>query len=150
MTSQQFILWLRGFTEGVHEYNVTPKQWTLLKEKLAEVKDEPTYLSPIETRNPYSTPYKYDPYRVYCGDAGTGTPTPGFGVTAGYISPVTNTTPPYTITSASSFPGTITTTQGYDMTTFATSGSNITFTTNGSPNWYSTYFNDLKPDDNDR
>ena len=37
MTSSEFIIWLKGFTEGVHEYNVTPKQWDLLKEKLSEV-----------------------------------------------------------------------------------------------------------------
>jgi hypothetical protein len=40
MTSKEFITWLKGFTEGVHEYNVTPKQWDLLKEKLKEVSDE--------------------------------------------------------------------------------------------------------------
>jgi hypothetical protein len=40
MTSKEFVIWLKGFTEGVHEYNVTPKQWDLLKEKLAEVSDE--------------------------------------------------------------------------------------------------------------
>jgi len=40
MTSKEFVLWLKGFTEGVHEFNVTPKQWDLLKDKLAEVKDE--------------------------------------------------------------------------------------------------------------
>ena len=40
MTSQEFIQWLRGFTEGVHEYNVTPKQWDLLKERLEEVNDD--------------------------------------------------------------------------------------------------------------
>ena len=40
MTSKEFILWLKGFTEGVHEFNITPKQWDLLKDKLAEVKDE--------------------------------------------------------------------------------------------------------------
>lgn len=39
MKSKEFILWLRGFTEGVHEYNITPKQWDLLKEKLEEVDD---------------------------------------------------------------------------------------------------------------
>jgi len=39
MTSKEFILWLKGFTEGVHEYGITPKQWDVLKEKLAEVND---------------------------------------------------------------------------------------------------------------
>jgi hypothetical protein len=39
MTSKEFVLWLKGFTEGVHEFNITPKQWDTLKEKLAEVDD---------------------------------------------------------------------------------------------------------------
>lgn len=47
MTSKEFVIWLKGFTEGVHEFNVTPKQWDYLKEKLAEVKDEEQIASPI-------------------------------------------------------------------------------------------------------
>jgi hypothetical protein len=43
MTSKEFILWLRGFTQGVHEFNVTPKQWDYLKEVLSEVSDEPNW-----------------------------------------------------------------------------------------------------------
>ena len=39
MTSKEFVLWLKGFTDGVHEFNITPKQWDTLKEKLAEVND---------------------------------------------------------------------------------------------------------------
>jgi len=39
MTSKEFVLWLKGFTDGVHEFNITPKQWDTLKEKLAEVDD---------------------------------------------------------------------------------------------------------------
>jgi hypothetical protein len=39
MTSKEFTLWLKGFTEGVHEFNVTPKQWDTLKEQLAHVDD---------------------------------------------------------------------------------------------------------------
>ena len=42
MTSKEFIFWLKGFTEGVHEFNVTPKQWDILKEKLEKVNDSPT------------------------------------------------------------------------------------------------------------
>jgi len=41
MTSKEFVIWLKGFTEGVHEFAITPKQWDYLKEKLAEVSDEP-------------------------------------------------------------------------------------------------------------
>jgi hypothetical protein len=47
MTSKEFVIWLKGFTEGVHEFNVTPKQWDHLKEKLAEVSDEPKIGTPI-------------------------------------------------------------------------------------------------------
>jgi hypothetical protein len=39
MTSKEFVIWLKGFTEGVHEFAITPKQWDNLKEKLAEVDD---------------------------------------------------------------------------------------------------------------
>ena len=47
MTSSEFVTWLKGFTEGVHEYNITPKQWDLLKEKLTQVKTS------IGTAEPY-------------------------------------------------------------------------------------------------
>lgn len=40
MTQTEFIDWLRGFTEGVHHYNITPKQWDYLKSKLAKVKEK--------------------------------------------------------------------------------------------------------------
>ena len=92
MTSKEFVLWLKGFTEGVHEFNITPKQWDLLKEKLAEVKDEPTYSIPFGVPNsapfvtlPHITPAPstnpYKPYEVYCGDTNgtTITTTPGVG-----------------------------------------------------------------------
>ena len=90
MTSKEFILWLKGFTEGVHEFNITPKQWDLLKEKLAEVKDEPTYSIPFGVPNtapiqtlPFIQPtYPYRPYEIYCGSGSFGTTittTPGAG-----------------------------------------------------------------------
>ena len=40
MTSKEFVIWLKGFTDGVHEFNITPKQWDTLKEKLEQVSDE--------------------------------------------------------------------------------------------------------------
>jgi len=78
MTSKEFILWLKGFSEGVHEYNITPKQWDIIKDKLAEVKDEPTPSFPTFTPNtapivtlPYITPGPstdpYNPYKITCG-----------------------------------------------------------------------------------
>jgi hypothetical protein len=41
MTSKEFVIWLKGFTEGVHDFNITPKQWDLLKEELSKVSDQP-------------------------------------------------------------------------------------------------------------
>jgi hypothetical protein len=92
MTSNEFVLWLKGFTEGVHEYNITPKQWDYLKEKLAEVSDETPIGFPFGTPNtapivtlPYITPGPstdpYNPYRITCssGSFGTITTTPGTG-----------------------------------------------------------------------
>jgi len=37
MTEIEFINWLKGFTQGMHHYSITPKQWDFLKEKLQEV-----------------------------------------------------------------------------------------------------------------
>jgi hypothetical protein len=97
MTSKEFILWLKGFSEGVHEYNITPKQWDIVKEKLAEVKDEPTHSIPFGVPNtapiqtlPYIQPYDpYNPYKitsesdttltVSSGSSGTIIATPGYG-----------------------------------------------------------------------
>ena len=120
MTSNEFVLWLKGFTDRVHEFNITPKQWDILKEKLAEVKDEEPIgfpfgvpnTTPIQTL-PFITPsptYPYRPYEVYCGSgsSGTITTTPGGGS-------ITYATPPFTTTS---------TTTGYP------SGSNWSYTNN--------------------
>jgi hypothetical protein len=94
MTSKEFTLWLKGFTDGVHEYNITPKQWDLLKEKLAEVKDEtsigfpfgtPT-TAPIQTL-PFIQPHDpYNPFKINCGDTNgtTITTTPGTGYITTY------------------------------------------------------------------
>ena len=60
MTSKEFVLWLQGFTQGVHEYNITPKQWDALKDVLAKVNDEPTLT-------------------VSSGSSGTIIATPGYG-----------------------------------------------------------------------
>jgi len=73
MTSKEFVLWLKGFTDGVHEYNITPKQWDLLKEKLAEVKDE----EPIGF--PFGVPNPYNPYKITSTPGTTITTTPGSG-----------------------------------------------------------------------
>ena len=86
MTSKEFVLWLKGFTEGVHEFNITPKQWDILKDKLAEVKDEEPIGTPIGiggwgTPNtapiqtlPFIQPYNpHNPYTINCGSGSSGT-----------------------------------------------------------------------------
>ena len=103
MTSKEFVIWLKGFTEGVHEFNITPKQWDLLKDKLAEVKDEEPIgfpfgvpnTAPIQTL-PFIQPYNpHNPYTINCGSGSsetTITTTPGGGSIT-YATPqfVTNT-----------------------------------------------------------
>jgi hypothetical protein len=92
MTSKEFVLWLKGFTDGVHEFNITPKQWDTLKEKLEQVSDEERIGTPI-------------------GEGGWGTPntTPNWQWPH-YPNPLDN---PYKITcSSGSFGTTITTTPG--------------------------------------
>ena len=95
MTSKEFVLWLKGFTEGVHEFNITPKQWDILKDRLVEVNDEEPIGTPIGiggwgTPNtapiqtlPFIQPtYPYRPYEIYCGSGSSGTTittTPGVG-----------------------------------------------------------------------
>ena len=89
MTSKEFVLWLKGFTDGVHEFNITPKQWDTLKEKLAEVSDEERIGTPIGvggwgTPNvaPFITPPPtdpYNPYKITSTPGTTITTTPGIG-----------------------------------------------------------------------
>ena len=99
MTSKEFVIWLKGFTEGVHEFNVTPKQWDYLKEKLAEVTDDnlPTFPFGVPNTTPmwqhphYPTPIgvpytpqpdPYNPFKITCSSGSFGTTitaTPGTG-----------------------------------------------------------------------
>lgn len=39
MTSRDFVIWLRGFTEACNDYTATPKQWDRIKEVLDNVED---------------------------------------------------------------------------------------------------------------
>jgi hypothetical protein len=95
MNSKEFVIWLRGFTEGVHEFNITPKQWDLMKDKLEQVSDKASIEFPFGTPNtapfvtlPHITPGPltdpYNPYKITCRgeETPTGTTittTPGTG-----------------------------------------------------------------------
>ena len=114
MTSNEFVLWLKGFTEGVHEFNITPKQWDLLKEKLAEVEDKVLILEspkfpfgvPNTTPNTHPFPnwqephYPYNPFQITCGSGSSGTTittTPGGGS-------ITYATPQFVTSTAYGYP----------------------------------------------
>ena len=78
MTSKEFVVWMQGFVEACNEYSPTPKQWDTLKDKLSEVKDEPTVSFPTFTPNtapiqtlPFIQPYPSDPYNPYKITSGT-------------------------------------------------------------------------------
>jgi hypothetical protein len=40
MTSQEFVVWLKGFTEACNDLTATPKQWDRIKEVLEKVSDK--------------------------------------------------------------------------------------------------------------
>jgi hypothetical protein len=126
MTSKEFVIWLKGFTKGVHEFNITPKQWDNLKEELAKVSDEPYIGTAVGGWGV--------PNGTSASPNGILTTTPG---TTGHIT-IAN---PYIASfgSGSYNPSSIT----------FTTGSNVTYTTNGAPNWYATYFADLNDKTND-
>jgi len=152
MTSKEFVLWLKGFTEGVHEFNITPKQWDLLKDKLAEVKDDNTSspfpfgvpnTAPIQTL-PFIQPYNpnpYKPYEVYCGETPSNDPydrfktwcgdTNGTSLTASSGSGVIVTTTPgttgYITTYNPAFSGSY---NPWTTTQWNPSGSNWSYTNN--------------------
>lgn len=39
MTSQEFVIWMKGFMEACNDFTATPKQWDRIKEVLYEVED---------------------------------------------------------------------------------------------------------------
>jgi hypothetical protein len=124
MTSKEFVLWLQGFTQGVHEYNITPKQWDALKDTLAKVNDEPTLTFPINTPNTapntQSFPTWQHPHLVNVPNLGPNNP---FTVNGNPVSFGTTTI------------GTITTTPGGGSITYATPQF-VTLTTSGTASGY--------------
>ena len=87
MTSKEFVIWLKGFTEGVHEFNITPKQWDTLKEKLVEVDDNTIPMGGVIVdhntfKNVYPNWTGINPYGTRGPETPTGTTittTPGIG-----------------------------------------------------------------------
>jgi len=126
MTSKEFVIWLRGFTEGVHDFNITPKQWDLLKSKLEEVSDQ-SHIGTAVSR-----------------PSGTSTYNPAVTTAPGTTAYITIAGPYITPFSSGSYnPSSIT------FTTSSGLGVGTSYTTNGAPNWYTTYFADLNDKTND-
>jgi len=48
MTSREFVIWLEGFVAAANSYNITPKQWDEIKEKLQTINDIPTIITTPE------------------------------------------------------------------------------------------------------
>jgi hypothetical protein len=124
MTSKEFVIWLKGFTEGVHEFAITPKQWDYLKEKLAEVDDNTIPMGGIIVD--HNTFKVNDPgfYPNYPGTTSKGifTTTPG----TGYIT-ISN---PNIASFGTGSVGTITTNNPSTSTTYGyPSGSAWSYTT---------------------
>ena len=42
MSEKEFVKWFKGFVDGAHHFNITPKQWDEVKEKLSTVGKEST------------------------------------------------------------------------------------------------------------
>lgn len=51
MTSKEFVIWLQGFIAGSNNYILTPAGWDELKDKIKEVKDIPTEITPKPSEN---------------------------------------------------------------------------------------------------
>jgi len=80
MNSKEFVIWLKGFTEGVHEFAITPKQWDNLKEKLAEVDDNTIPMGGlIVDHNTFKNVYPYGTIGPETPTGTTITTTPGYG-----------------------------------------------------------------------
>jgi hypothetical protein len=126
MTSKEFVIWLKGFTEGVHEYNITPKQWDYLKEKLTEVDDNTIPIGGvIVDHNTFRVPNDQLFYPNHTGTTSKGifTTTPG---TTGFIT-ISN---PNIASFGTGSVGTITTNNPSTSTTYGyPSGSAWSYTT---------------------
>ena len=100
MTSKDFIIWLKGFTEGVHQYNITPVQWETLKEQLAKVDDNIIPMGGVIVDH---NTFKVNDQGFYQNPNGTGGPV--FTTTPGTSGHITITNPnSFTISTATSLP----------------------------------------------
>ena len=127
MTSSEFILWLRGFTEGVHDFNVTPKQWDIMKEKLAEVSDNKFVEPPgmFQDHTVQSYPPYWSPQSPFYTTSGTSGSMDIRSIVSQWTGTPSNIT--YTVTSGSSYIG-----AGSTYTHTYPNGTTVVYTAGGA------------------
>jgi hypothetical protein len=69
MTAEEFIVWLKGFVEAANPYNVTPKQWDTIKEKLDTVESDEYYITDEGEVVPIQKSKYLDDWYVYTATA---------------------------------------------------------------------------------
>lgn len=62
MTSNEFIFWLRGFTKGVDDSNITPTQWQHIKDMLNTIESGNEWKPEHGTNSPKHKNYLNPPY----------------------------------------------------------------------------------------
>ncbi len=127
MTSQEFVIWLRGFTEGVHEFNVTPKQWDIMKERLAEVSDNEFVETPgmFQDHTVQSYPPYWSPHSPFYTTSGTSGSIDTRSIVSQWTTTPNNIT--YTVTSGSSYIG-----AGSTHTYTYPNGTTVSYTAGGA------------------
>ena len=99
MTSKEFVLWLKGFTQGVHEFNITPKQWDTLTEQLAHVDDNTIPMGGVIVDH---NTFKVNDPGFYQPPNGTGGTV--FTTTPGTMGHITIANPQFTTSTAYGYP----------------------------------------------
>jgi hypothetical protein len=62
MTSKEYVIWLKGFVAGSHNFNLTPAGWQELKDRLSEVKDDNSKIYVNPYRSGYTSAFTTPPY----------------------------------------------------------------------------------------
>ena len=57
MTANEFVIWLKGFTEACNDLTATPKQWDRIKEVLDEVEDDQDIDEEVDDYRSNTNPY---------------------------------------------------------------------------------------------
>lgn len=84
MTSRDFVIWLKGFSEACHEFHPTPKQWDRLKEVLNEVEDYDDYGGLDEEIDGwYGARQQFNAPPTYSGSLSVSSPAINLTVTSG-------------------------------------------------------------------